>query len=136
MWVKTAMQTPGNRKNTKDNWSLSHRLRQKIDSPFDTWAVRPCFSVGLRPDLFGCLGLLLIEFIRVNIMDHCLAPSNETGRSGTDNLTMIVVVLIRNMMTKEEWYDLISKRVADGDGPCTPPKYGKPKCCLKLIVKV
>ena len=71
-----------------------------------------------------------------NMMDHCLAPSNETHGAGTDNMTMIVVALLRNMMTKKEWYDMIAKRVADGDGPCAPPKYGKPKCCLKLIVKV
>jgi hypothetical protein len=27
--------------------------------------------------------------------------------------------------TKEEWYDEIAKRVANGDGPCAPPEYGK-----------
>ena len=71
-----------------------------------------------------------------NMMDDCLAPSNETHGAGTDNMTMIVVALLRNMMTKEEWYDLIAKRAADDDGPCAPPTYGKSKCCLKLIVKV
>ncbi|PUU73860.1 phosphatase 2C-like domain-containing protein [Tuber borchii] len=42
-----------------------------------------------------------------------------------DNMTMIVVALLRNAMTKEEWYGLIPKRVADGDSPCSPPKYAK-----------
>ncbi|PUU73402.1 phosphatase 2C-like domain-containing protein [Tuber borchii] len=64
-----------------------------------------------------------------NMMDDCLAKWNETdggaGGAGCDNMTMIVVALLRNMMTKEEWYDLIAKRVADGDGPCAPPKYAK-----------
>ena len=71
-----------------------------------------------------------------NMMDYCLDLWNETSRSSTDNIAMIVVALIRNTMTKEEWYDLIAKRVADGDGPCALLKYGKLKCCLKLIVKV
>lgn len=37
---------------------------------------------------------------------------------------MIVIALL-NGKTKEEWYDLVAKRVADGDGPCAPPEYGK-----------
>ena len=67
-----------------------------------------------------------------NMMDNCLASSSETGGVGCDNMTMIVVALLRDM-TKEEWYDLIAKRVADGDGPCAPPEYGKPECCLNLL---
>ncbi|PUU82628.1 phosphatase 2C-like domain-containing protein [Tuber borchii] len=51
-----------------------------------------------------------------NMMDNCLAPSSDTYRGSSDNMTMIVVALLRNM-TKEEWYDLIAKRVADGDIP-------------------
>ncbi|PUU82637.1 phosphatase 2C-like domain-containing protein [Tuber borchii] len=50
-----------------------------------------------------------------NMMDHCLAPSSDTYRGSSGNMTMIVVALLKNMMTKEEWYDLIAKRVADGD---------------------
>ena len=62
-----------------------------------------------------------------NMMDDCLASKDYGGAGGPgcDNMTMIVVALLRNMMTKEEWYDLIAKRVADGDSPCAPPKYGK-----------
>jgi protein phosphatase PTC2/3 len=37
---------------------------------------------------------------------------------------MIVIALL-NGKTKEEWYELVGKRVADGDGPCAPPEYGK-----------
>ncbi|RPA95594.1 PP2C-domain-containing protein [Choiromyces venosus 120613-1] len=59
-----------------------------------------------------------------NMMDNCLASSSETGGVGCDNMTMIVVALLRNM-SKEEWYDLIAKRVADGDGPCAPPEYAE-----------
>lgn len=59
-----------------------------------------------------------------NMMDNCLASSSETGGVGCDNMTMIVVALLRDM-TKEEWYDLIAKRVADGDGPCAPPEYAE-----------
>ena len=71
-----------------------------------------------------------------NMMDQCLSPREVASGIGQDNMTMTVVALLNNMMTKEEWYDLIAKRVADGDGPCALPKYGMPKCRLKLIMKV
>ncbi|RMZ78437.1 hypothetical protein DV737_g3886, partial [Chaetothyriales sp. CBS 132003] len=49
-----------------------------------------------------------------NMMDNCLASNSETGGVGCDNMTMIVIGLL-NGKTKEEWYDMIGKRVADGD---------------------
>ncbi|KAF7946782.1 hypothetical protein EAE96_009764 [Botrytis aclada] len=51
-----------------------------------------------------------------NMMDNCLASNSETGGVGCDNMTMIVIGLL-NGKTKEEWYDEIAKRVANGDGP-------------------
>lgn len=59
-----------------------------------------------------------------NMMDNCLASNSETGGVGCDNMTMIVIALLHGK-TKQEWYDTIAKRVADGDGPCAPPEYGK-----------
>ncbi|PUU81203.1 phosphatase 2C-like domain-containing protein [Tuber borchii] len=58
-----------------------------------------------------------------NMMDRCLDSRGVTGGVGRDNMTMTVVALLKNRMVKEEWYDLIVKRVADGDGPCAPLKY-------------
>lgn len=57
-------------------------------------------------------------------MDNCLASNSETGGVGCDNMTMIVIALL-NGKTKEEWYKMIGDRVANGDGPCAPPEYGK-----------
>ena len=59
-----------------------------------------------------------------NMMDNCLASNSETGGVGCDNMTMIVVGLLRGK-SKEQWYEEIAKRVANGDGPCAPPEYGK-----------
>ncbi|KAH7350854.1 phosphatase 2C-domain-containing protein [Rhexocercosporidium sp. MPI-PUGE-AT-0058] len=59
-----------------------------------------------------------------NMMDNCLASNSETGGVGCDNMTIIIIGLLRGK-TKEEWYDEIAKRVANGDGPCAPPEYGK-----------
>ena len=59
-----------------------------------------------------------------NMMDNCLASNSETGGVGCDNMTMIIVGLLRGK-TKEQWYEEIAKRVANGDGPCAPPEYGK-----------
>src|SRR5687768_9184654 len=58
------------------------------------------------------------------MMDNCLASNSETGGVGCDNMTMIVVGFL-NGKTKEEWYEEIAQRVANGDGPCAPPEYGK-----------
>lgn len=59
-----------------------------------------------------------------NMMDNCLASNSETGGVGCDNMTMIIVALL-NGKTKEEWYNMIGERVANGDGPCAPPEYAE-----------
>ena len=56
-------------------------------------------------------------------MDNCLASNSETGGVGCDNMTMIVIALLRGK-TKDEWYQDIADRVAKGDGPVAPPEYG------------
>jgi protein phosphatase 2C family protein 2/3 len=56
-------------------------------------------------------------------MDYCLAPSSIPVGGGDDNMTMIVIGLL-NGKTKQEWYDSIAQRVADGDGLCAPPEDG------------
>ena len=67
-------------------------------------------------------------------MDNCLASNSETGGVGCDNMTMLIIGLLRDK-SKEEWYDTIAKRVADGDGPCAPPEYGTllPTHCLQPL---
>ncbi|TKA81532.1 Protein phosphatase 2C 2 [Cryomyces minteri] len=55
-----------------------------------------------------------------NMMDNCLASNSETGGVGCDNMTMVIVGLLKGK-SKEEWYNEIADRVAQGDGPCAPP---------------
>ena len=64
-----------------------------------------------------------LDKICENMMDNCLASNSETGGVGCDNMTMIVIAFL-NGKTKEEWYEEVAKRVANGDGPCAPPEYG------------
>ncbi|KAG5209776.1 Serine/threonine protein phosphatase [Trichophyton interdigitale] len=59
-----------------------------------------------------------------NMMDNCLSSDPETGGLGCDNMTMVIVGLLHGK-TKEEWYNTIAERVANGDGPCAPPEYGR-----------
>jgi len=59
-----------------------------------------------------------------NMMDNCLASNSETGGVGCDNMTIIIIGLLRGK-SKEEWYEEIAKRVANGDGPCAPPEYAE-----------
>ncbi|KAL8683636.1 MAG: hypothetical protein Q9186_000409 [Xanthomendoza sp. 1 TL-2023] len=62
--------------------------------------------------------------ISENMMDNCLAPSSETGGVGCDNMTMVVVALLRGK-TKDEWYQEVADRVSKGDGPCAPPEFAE-----------
>ncbi|KAL9634485.1 MAG: hypothetical protein Q9164_004058 [Protoblastenia rupestris] len=62
--------------------------------------------------------------ISENMMDNCLASNSETGGVGCDNMTMIVIALLRGK-TKAEWYQEVGSRVANGDGPCAPPEYAE-----------
>lgn len=59
-----------------------------------------------------------------NMMDNCLASNSDTGGVGCDNMTMIVIGLLQGR-TKEQWYEDIAKRVANGEGPCAPPEYAE-----------
>ncbi|KAL4914219.1 phosphatase 2C-domain-containing protein [Aspergillus aurantiobrunneus] len=59
-----------------------------------------------------------------NMMDNCLASNSETGGVGCDNMTMVIIGLL-NGRTKEQWYNQIAERVANGDGPCAPPEYAE-----------
>ena len=64
-----------------------------------------------------------LDKICENMMDNCLASNSETGGVGCDNMTMIVIGFLRGR-SKDEWYEEIAKRVANGEGPCAPPEYG------------
>lgn len=70
-----------------------------------------------------------LDKICENMMNTCLSNGADTGGVGCDNMTMIIVGLL-NGKTQDEWYDLIAKRVADGDGPCAPPEYAEFKTVL------
>ncbi|KAF2398959.1 protein phosphatase [Trichodelitschia bisporula] len=51
-----------------------------------------------------------------NLMDNCLASNSDTGGVGCDNMTVVIVGLLRGR-SKEEWYNQVAERVANGDGP-------------------
>ncbi|CBX91973.1 similar to protein phosphatase 2c [Plenodomus lingam JN3] len=55
-----------------------------------------------------------------NMMDNCLASNSDTGGVGCDNMTMIVVGLLQGR-TKEQWYEDIAKRVANGEAEFRGP---------------
>ena len=65
-----------------------------------------------------------LSAISENMMDNCLASNSETGGVGCDNMTMTIIGLLKGK-SKEEWYQHVADRVANGDGPCAPPEYGK-----------
>ena len=58
------------------------------------------------------------------MMDNCLAANSETGGVGCDNMTMVVVALLRGK-TQDEWYQEIADRVEKNDGPVAPPEFGQ-----------
>lgn len=59
-----------------------------------------------------------------NMMDNCLASNSETGGVGCDNMTMIVIALLKGK-SLDEWYKEVADRVANGDGPCAAPEYAE-----------
>lgn len=65
-----------------------------------------------------------LDKICENMMDNCLASNSETGGVGCDNMTMSIIAIL-NGKTKEQWYEEIVKRVANGDGPVAPLEYGE-----------
>jgi protein phosphatase 2C family protein 2/3 len=62
-----------------------------------------------------------------NLMNSCLAPRSDTGGVGCDNMTVIIIALLQDKESKQEWYDKVKKRVDDGDGPVAPPEYAEHK---------
>ncbi|KAF2759616.1 protein phosphatase 2C [Pseudovirgaria hyperparasitica] len=72
----------------------------------------------------GIVARQALSAICENMMDNCLASNSDTGGVGCDNMTMIVVALLKGK-TLEEWYKEVADRVSKGDGPCAPPEYGK-----------
>lgn len=115
---------------TMSSWSLPVTVRICI-----------CFRVRLLilyVGIWDCQSSqAVVEFVRrgivakqdlasicENMMDNCLASNSDTGGVGCDNMTMIIIGLLHGK-TKEQWYEDIAKRVANGEGPCAPPEYGK-----------
>ena len=93
----------------------------------------------LFPGIWDCLSSQeVVDFIRYQvskglelteiaelIFEHCLAPDTTSGAGiGCDNMTITIIGLLQGR-TKEQWYEDIAKRVANGEGPCAPPEYGK-----------
>lgn len=60
-----------------------------------------------------------LTLICENIMEYCLAPASDLSGIGCDNMTMMIVGIL-NGKTKEEWYEMIGTRVANGEGPVAP----------------
>lgn len=72
----------------------------------------------------GIVAKQSLEAICENMMDNCLASNSDTGGVGCDNMTITIVGLLHGK-TKEQWYEDIAKRVANGEGPCAPPEYAE-----------
>lgn len=99
---------------------------------------------ALMQGIWDCLtNAQVIEFVRrgiaerqelhkiaENLMDNCLAPSSDGGGYGCDNMTVIIVALLLGK-TKEEWYEMITQRVKEKDGPVAPKKF-----CMAFGVSV
>lgn len=96
-------------------------------SPDDEFLILACDGI------WDCMdSQAVVEFVRrgiaekqeltvicENIMENCLAPASDMSGIGCDNMTMMIVGIL-NGKTKEEWYDLIATRVANGEGPAAP----------------
>lgn len=60
-----------------------------------------------------------LDTICEEIMEHCLAPDSDCSGIGCDNMTVMVVALLRGK-TVEQWYDSICDKLEKGQGYKTP----------------
>lgn len=74
----------------------------------------------------GIAAQMSLDKIAENLMDNCISSTAEMGGVGCDNMTVIIVGLLRGK-TEEEWYRLVSERVVNKDGPSAPPSAAKLK---------
>ncbi|KAL5120466.1 Protein phosphatase 2C 2 [Pleosporales sp. CAS-2024a] len=61
-----------------------------------------------------------LQSICENMMDNCLASNSDTGGVGCDNMTITIIGLLHGK-TKEQWYEDIAKRVANGEAEFRGP---------------
>lgn len=64
----------------------------------------------------GIADKLPLEEICELLMEECLAPESDMSGIGCDNMTVCIVALLQKGQTKQEWYEMIAKRVESGDG--------------------
>ncbi|CAO3670507.1 unnamed protein product [Rhizopus stolonifer] len=50
-----------------------------------------------------------LEDICEQLMDHCLSPENDGGGIGCDNMSVIIVAILKGK-TEEEWYEWMASR--------------------------
>ncbi|KAK9470991.1 phosphatase 2C-like domain-containing protein, partial [Dipodascopsis tothii] len=62
-----------------------------------------------------------LQLICENLMNKCLAPRQDVTMYGCDNMTVTIVAILDGK-TKEEWYDLVATRVANGEGAVAAPE--------------
>lgn len=61
-----------------------------------------------------------------NIMNNCISSMANNSGIGCDNMTVMIIGILQGK-SKEEWYEEIASRVANGDGPCAPPEFAEPR---------
>ncbi|KNZ62541.1 uncharacterized protein VP01_1257g3 [Puccinia sorghi] len=97
----------------------------------------PQTRIRWQVDFSLILGILISTLIGIwdvysnqrvvdRLIDHCcLATHCEWGGVGCDNMKFMIVALLGGK-TKDEWYDMISKRLQCGEGYHTPRNFPQP----------
>lgn len=60
-----------------------------------------------------------LDQICEELMDYCLAPDSDCSGVGCDNMTVLIVALLKGR-TLEQWYDSIAQKLDNGVGYDTP----------------
>lgn len=60
-----------------------------------------------------------LDQICEDLMEHCLAPDSDCSGVGCDNMTVLIVAILRGR-TLEEWYDNMAQKLENGVGYATP----------------
>jgi hypothetical protein len=106
------------------SWNVIYcRLMSLLFSP-----VTVCFPFSYSKGIWDCMSNQeVIDFCRFHIaqtkgdlglvcesiMDFCLAPDCDLGSVGCDNMTVVIVALLRDGQTYEAWVEQIVSRVEE-----------------------